>query len=194
MLLFDIWDPQFDQAEVVHYFSVQGGSMNFCGYVKRSGYPIVISPILWPRGDTSNYPMAEIRELHRLADLLFPNSQAEANLLAQVFDVPLEKFHVTYNGVDDIFMTDDDVPSDLFCEQFTIEGHFLLCVGNIEERKNQVTLARALRNTEYSIVLIGNIRDEEYLKETFAHGNRKIRYLGYLKHDSVLLRSAYKAC
>ena len=35
VLLFDPWRPQFEQVDVVHYFSVQGGSMNFCDYVKR---------------------------------------------------------------------------------------------------------------------------------------------------------------
>ena len=40
VLLYNFWHPRFDDVDLVHYFSVQGGSMNFCSHVKRRGLPL----------------------------------------------------------------------------------------------------------------------------------------------------------
>src|SRR5690606_22437409 len=84
--LYDQWNPDLGWPDVVHHFSVYGGSSVFCDYVKfQKKLPLAISPILWARGDTSGYPMEEIRHLLHVADVLFPNSEVEADALADVF-------------------------------------------------------------------------------------------------------------
>ena len=192
--LFNQWKPQFGWAQLVHYFSVFGGSSVFCDYVKGKGLPLVISPILWPKGDITGYPMHEIQHLLSKADLLFPNSTAEAEALSEVFNIPIEKFHVTHNGVDAIFLEKSQPSPELFKTHFNINEQFVLCVGNIEKRKNQIRLAQAAARLRIKTLLIGNIRDQAYLEETLRLGSGFVSYLGSLPHHDPLLRSGYRAC
>lgn len=196
VLLYDMWHPQFDQVDVVHHFSVQGGSSVFCNYVKAKGLPLVISPILWITEESYGagiYPIHEIKHLLTIADALLPNSQAEADGLASIFEIPKEKFFPIVNGVDDYFLEHDADPQ-LFLNTYNIEPPFLLNVANIEPRKNQLKLAEAVRELDIPLVTLGNIRDREYFDRCVEVGQGCFRYLGYVEHHSPLLLSAYRAC
>ncbi|MBD0335521.1 MAG: glycosyltransferase [Cyanobacteria bacterium Co-bin13] len=194
---YDPWQPQFDQAQAVHFFSVMGGSSVFCNYVKHNRrLPLAISPILWITEETYGaglYPVDEIRHLLNLADVLLPNSQIEAVNLAQVFGVPIEKFHPVVNGIDDFFFQ-EGISADLFRQKFGIEGPFLLNVGNIEPRKNQWRLVQAVRDLGIDLVVLGNIRDPDYFHRCLEESQGCMKYLGYVPHQSELLLSAYTAC
>ncbi|MEZ4873250.1 MAG: glycosyltransferase [Bdellovibrionales bacterium] len=194
-LLYDQWHPQFDVCDIVHYFSLQGGSSSFCYYSKFSVQkPLVISPILWVGGDTSKYAMNEAIDLLNICDLALPNSDIEGDKLSQVCGVPREKFHTVYNGIDPIFFNSKESKS-LFRDHFKQDRPFLLCVANIEYRKNQQNLIRAfeLLNLDMDLILLGNIRDKAYFKES-VQGKKNTKYFGYLDHHSPLLRSAYAGC
>jgi glycosyltransferase involved in cell wall biosynthesis len=87
------------------------------------------------------------------------------------------------------------VAPDLFRGEYAIHDRFILNVGNIEPRKNQLALVRAMKSfPELKLVLIGHQRDPEYAKACFAEGGDQLIYTGTLAHDSPLLRSAYSAC
>jgi len=193
--LMDLWNPRFLEHDVVHFFSCVGGSIHLCNFVKRLNLPLVISSSLWITEDTRDaYPVDEIRSQLLLADRIITNSEMESEMLADVLDIPRDRFASVYNGVDDIFATR---PSEsLFRERFGIAGKFVLNVGNIEPRKNQSVLAQAVSNLpDHKLVLIGHVRDADYLNATVAAGKpEQVIYLGPLPHDSELLRSAYQAC
>jgi len=193
VLLFDPWRPQFESVDVVHYYSVQGGSMNFCDYVKNVGLPLLISPVLWlTEENRTQFPMGEIHDLLVRCDRILPNSQAECDQLAEAFGIDAEKFSVVFNGVDPRF----GVPADplLFRRRFGIEAPFLLNVANIEPRKNQRLLAQVARQMEVDLILLGKTRDREYLEDCLAAGGNRVRYVGHLDHADPLLKSAYAAC
>lgn len=193
VLLFDPWKPRFEAVDLVHYFSVQGGSMNFCDYVKRIGLPLVISPVLWLTAENrGRFPLGEIRDLLHLCDRILPNSQAEADQLATEFDIQPDKFSWVPNGVDPEF----GVPADpaVFRRRFGIEGPFLLNVANIEPRKNQRMLATVARQMDLDLILLGHARDPAYLAECLAAGGSRVRHVGHLDHADPLLKSAYRAC
>lgn len=193
VLLYDVWRPQFKRVDVVHYFSVQGGSMNFCDYAKRIGLPLVISPILWITPENrAQVPWGEVHALLQRADRVLPNSQAELDQLAEAFQVDPSKFTITPNGIDASFAEPAD--PGLFCQHFSQKSPFVLCVGNIEPRKNQLRLIRALRGLDLDLVLLGNVRDRHYWSACQAEASPRVRYLGYLDHASPLLKSAYAAC
>lgn len=67
----------------------------------------------------------------------------------------------------------------------------VICVGRIESRKNQLNLIRALKNTEYSLKLIGKSspNQQKYfdlcMEEAKAMGNR-FEYVDHIPHDKVL--------
>ena len=191
--LFDPWNPRFLDHDVVHFFSCMGGSVHFCRFVKQLGLPLVVSSSLWITHETKHlYPIDEIRSQLDLADKVVANSDIECDTLSEVLDIPREKFSTVYNGVEDSFFLDSN--GDDFRRHLNIRDPFILNVGNIEPRKNQLMLARAMKGfPEYKLVLIGHIRDVDYFQHVLEIGGEQIIYIGALTHESSLLRSAFHA-
>lgn len=192
VVFFDLWNPMPGDVDVVHYFSVQGGSINFCSYVKKKGLPLVISPIIWLGKDRDKYPLNEIGELLQIADVIFPNSIAERKQLAGFFSLDESKFHVTYNAIEKEFVA--SARSDEFRRAFGIKGPFVLNVANIEERKNQLGLVRAMKGMGIDLVLLGNIRDRALFHACMTEGKDFVRYVSHIPHEHPLLKSAYDSC
>jgi glycosyltransferase involved in cell wall biosynthesis len=192
--LFDQWKPRFLEHDLVHFFSCVGGSVHLCHFVKQLGLPLVVSSSLWVTEETKHlYPCDEIRHQFLLADRVIANSEIECETLARTLDLPREKFVSVLNGVDNLFF--DSVPSHRFRDTFNITGPFVLNVGNIEPRKNQLALIRAMKQMpELQLVLIGHERDPAYAQACREEGGEQVRFLGPIAHTDPLLRSAYAAC
>jgi len=193
--LMDPWNPRLLEHKIVHFFSCVGGSIHFCHFIKNLGLPLVITSSLWITEETRHlYPSDEIRAQLSLADRIVTNSEMESDTLSRVLDLPRDRFYAVYNGVDPLFL---ERPSpDVFRQTHGINGPFVLNVGNVEPRKNQIRLAQAMREfPDHQLVLIGHVRDEAYLQQTLQAGlPGQVVYLGPMPHDSELLRSAYQAC
>jgi glycosyltransferase involved in cell wall biosynthesis len=193
VLRYDPWKPrpQLDAADIVHHFSVQGGSWRLCAHVKEArGLPLVISPIVWI-DKPEKYGMGEIAHLLRMADHILPNSQAECDQLAGLFNLERTLFSPIVNGVDELFFTPAD-PA-LFRGHFGIHESFVLCMGNIEERKNQLRLIEALDGTGLHLVLAGQDRESGYAALCRERAGTSVHFIGALEHGSLLQRSAYAA-
>lgn len=191
--LFNQWEPRFLEHDVVHFFSCLGGSIPFCGFVKKLGLPLVISSSLWLTEATKkHYALDDIRYQLSLADRIVTNSDMENEALSRILGIPRDRFVTIYNGVDDAFL--ERAAPEHFLKHFSIPQHFVLNVGNIEPRKNQLALVRAVKTLGIPLVLIGHIRDSDYGKQVMEEGNGFVHYLGYLPHDDLRLRAAYAAC
>jgi hypothetical protein len=68
---------------------------------------------------------------------------------------------------------------------------FVLCVGAVQSRTNQLLLIEALRGTGVPVVLIGASPDPEYLEFCRQRGGEALVYLGRLSPE--LVASAYAA-
>ena len=194
-VLFNQWKPELDEFSVVHFFSTVSGSEHFCRYVTRRGLPLVISSSLWVTEETRDqYPMADIQYLLSLADVIVTNSDMESRQLATMFGLPEARFLTVYNGIDPDFAR--PFSPGLFRGQYPELERFVLNVGNIEPRKNQLGLIRAMQMAypDYPLVLIGQVRDRDYSRQCFEEGGQTLRYLGPLPHDAELMRSAMAAC
>ncbi|MGE4317493.1 MAG: glycosyltransferase family 4 protein [Deferribacterales bacterium] len=193
--LFNLWEPEFNKYDLMHFFSCIGGSYHFCSFVRQLGIPLVITSSLWiTRSNKHNYALEEIRAQLNLADRIVTNSDMESDTLADVLDLPRERFSKVYNGVEDIFY-DGRISGDVFRSHFGVGYRFVLNVGNIEPRKNQLTLAKAVKQVpQLKLIMIGHVRDKEYMEQVLKEGGDSAVYLGALPNDSRLLRSAYAAC
>ena len=192
--LFDPWNPSFLDYDLVHFFSVIGGSVHLCNFIKNLGIPLVITSSLWITEETKHlYPVDEIRHQLSVADIVIGNSDIECDNMSKVLDLPREKFKTVYNGVEDIFF--EKIDENIFRNKYNIVKEFVLNVGNIEHRKNQLNLVKAMKNfPDKKLVLIGHIRDKDYWKEILELGDDQVIYIGPLKNDDKLLRSAFSAC
>jgi glycosyltransferase involved in cell wall biosynthesis len=192
--LMNLWSPEFLNYNIVHFFGCLSGSNPFCGFIKNMGLPLVVSPNLWITEYTKdNYPYNDIKHQLYIADRVICNSYAECEVLSEVFKLDPSKFETVYNGVDDSFFGATD--ENTFREYFNIDMPFVLNVANIEPRKNQLNLIRAMKEIpEIKLILIGHKRDSEYAQQCLEEGGDQVLYLGSLPHDSPLLKSAFLAC
>ena len=192
--LFDQWNPRFLEHDLVHFFSCIGGSHHFCAFVRNIGLPLVISSSLWITEETkSRFPADEIRCQLSLAERVVVNSDIECETLARALDLPRDKFVTVYNGIDDVFF--EPCSPEIFRQRFSINERFVLNVGNIEPRKNQLRLIEAMwQFPDLRLVMIGHVRDRDYASECIRAGKDKVTHLGPINHSSELLRSAYSAC
>lgn len=132
------------------------------------------------------------RRLYHSVDLLLPNSQAEAEQLMRLFEVPAKRIRVVPNGVEERFA---DVSPDLFRRRHG-RDEFVLCVGRIEPRKNQLGLIRALHDSGIKLVIIGSPAPghEQYAKACRLAADDEVSFLGHIDRDDPMLASAYSAC
>jgi glycosyltransferase involved in cell wall biosynthesis len=120
------------------------------------------------------------------ADLLLPNSTAEMDLIQKEFQVTTA-YRIIPNAVEPIFR---DAKPDHFISSYRVHD-FILCVGRIEFRKNQLRLLQALRDISTPIVFIGHQPDWSYYRRcrNVAQGNAL--FLGGIQQSE--LPSAYSA-
>jgi glycosyltransferase involved in cell wall biosynthesis len=132
------------------------------------------------------------RRLYQSADVLLPNSQAEAAQLMKYFGVPAERIHVVPNGADPRFANADPRPF------ASLAGgrNFVLYPGRIEPRKNQLGFLRAMRGAQVPIVILGDVvpGHEHYLEQCRRAADEQVRFVPRLRHDDPRLASAYAAC
>ena len=190
---FDMWNPQFKKYDLVHYFSCVAGAVPFCNFVKQIKLPLVISSSLWITEATKyNYDISSISNQLKLADKILTNSNIESQNLSKVLDIPASKFSTIYNGVDEHYSS--KVSANLFRNKFSIYNQFFLNVANIEPRKNQLLLARAVKKfPNFKLVIIGNIRDNNYFNQIVAENKEQVIYIPFIENDSIFLKSAHSA-
>ncbi|WP_232624310.1 glycosyltransferase family protein [Paraburkholderia ginsengisoli] len=115
------------------------------------------------------YPIGEIHHRFSLTDRVVANSKIGCDTLVRIFDLPQQKIVSVLNGVEQSFY--EPVEPELFRSEFGIQDRFVLNVDNIQPRKNQLALIRAMKSLpELTLVLIGHQRGPESAKACFAEG------------------------
>ena len=125
------------------------------------------------------------------SDILLPNSETEADQLVRYFGCSREKISIVPNGVEESFAT---ATPDAFIRKYSLKD-FILCVGRIEPRKNQLNMIRALKETDVPFVVIGDYvpKYENYYEMCRREAGANVHFLGAIDHASGLLASAYAA-
>lgn len=130
-----------------------------------------------------------VRRVVGHTDHLICLSDREEKLLEAIGAAPRGGMSRVWNPVQaDQFAEADP---DLFKERYGLED-YILCVGRIEYRKNQLMLLYALRDLDIPVVLIGHMGDErlEWLLQEWAGDN--VRILQRMEPGSAMLTSAFR--
>ena len=181
---FDNWNPQ-TKPNIYHFFSCMGGSIDFCNYLKSINKKLIISASLWITKDTlHNYNIDQIKSQLLIADRIIVNSKQEKYSLSDVFQIEKSKFRVVNNGFEpDLFKYRDKkfkksskIPSDW--------QDYILCLANIEPRKNQKILIEACKLNKKKLILVGHIRDKDYFRSLELNNNNSVIYYGSVKNHS----------
>lgn len=126
-----------------------------------------------------------VREMARRSDAIVALSETERRRLAAL-GAGHPNTRVIRNPVDPMLLERDD----LFYRTYGVRD-YVLCVGRIEPRKNQLALVQAMRTTDVPLVLLGHASNDEY-----AALIQRLRWPGLhlvdrLPHGSPLWRSAF---
>jgi len=118
----------------------------------------------------------------RKADLIFAISEQTKKDYIHFFGVPEEKIKVVYQGCNDIYW---QPVSEKQCAQvklrFSLPDQYILSVGALEERKNQIRLIKALASAHIQIPLVlvgrGNGNYIQSLHQTAKQYNIDLRLI-----------------
>jgi glycosyltransferase involved in cell wall biosynthesis len=187
---YDNWNPYFSDEMIYHQFSIEPGTESVMHSYKEKGIKIVLSPIMWNLFQPEHPRFSIVKNMLNSADVLMTNSKAESERLAESFNIPISKFQETRNSVPEAFLNTNTTKN--FREEYDIQGDFLLCIANIDTRKNTERLVKACQEIGKQLICIGNIRDKEYFKR-FSKLYSRANYLGPVT-DKELIKSALQQC
>ncbi|MEO1554816.1 MAG: glycosyltransferase [Pseudomonadota bacterium] len=136
---------------------------------------------------------AIVRALLELADhVIFLSVTERAALEAIGARVDDDRASVIANPVDAALWSDNN--PDLFRAKYLSHlapgQDYVVCVGRIEERKNQLLLAHALRDAAMPLVLIGHVGSADYARRVRQEGGAGLLILDRLPPGGEMLRSA----
>jgi glycosyltransferase involved in cell wall biosynthesis len=134
--------------------------------------------------------LAAVAEMFTIATHVSVCSLHEIGMLSRVVPTVHTPFTVAHHGVAAQKFACADAHD--FTHRYGLTD-FILCVGSIERRKNQLLLVEAVRDLDRPIVLIGSVYpgDGDYLAMCRLRGGDALTYIDGLPHE--LVASAYKA-
>jgi glycosyltransferase involved in cell wall biosynthesis len=188
--------------DLVHLFNIMPVEDTYRQFLnaRRQGRPTVLSPIFWEpaeyleaNGQADNFgdwwrqTMPRRREIMAGVDLILPNSAAELEALRRVF-ADLPPAEIVPNAAEQSFAM---ARPGRFRSQFA-SREFILSVGRICRRKNQLSLIRVARELGLPLVLVGPLNDGEYYRECRkAAAGARVSFLDTMSPTE--LASAYAA-
>lgn len=192
-------NPDLAEYQLIHCFNITNidGIKTQIENARQQGCPVVLSPVYWNMEEFFkinsldklawwNQGMAARKDILNKVQLILPNSKSEMCQLKMdfKFDTP---FQVVPNGVDAAFY---DACPDEFIQEYELKD-FILCVGRVCQRKNQLTVIQALKETELQVVFIGDFFDLTYYRQCLQLGGERVKFLPRFPHEQ--LASAYAA-
>lgn len=210
--LFDSNSDRLNDFDIIHLFSVANGNHRVVEAARSAGVPVVVSPVLHPPWTAWDRRKAEWCEriVGRLtgwmvsttyrqfatalqgADRIVALGPVEKTLIAEGYGVEAAKVAIVPNGIADPFFAADGT---LFREAQGIAGPFVLSVASVSPYKNQLGLAKALRDVDVGVVLIGECAaaQQGYLQACRDILGARLVHVAPLAHDDPVLASSYAA-
>jgi glycosyltransferase involved in cell wall biosynthesis len=94
------------------------------------------------------------------ADLIIAISKQTKKDIITYLNIDPSKIVVVYQGCQDVFKQDySELNKQLVSKKYNLPQKFVLNVGTIEERKNALTIVKAIKNLDIDLVLIGKQTD-----------------------------------
>ena len=121
-----------------------------------------------------------IRYIIRHARCLLPNSHSEYRRLVAHYGLQ-QTYRAVPNAIDPSMFT---LPAD----DHTRNTNLVLCVGRVEGRKNQLALIRALRDTKYTLYIIGSgsPNQQEYYRQCLQEAGGNVRFIEAIRQEELV--------
>jgi glycosyltransferase involved in cell wall biosynthesis len=116
------------------------------------------------------------------ADLVIAISEQTKKDIMTYLHIDAKKIRVVYQGCQDVFKKEyADSEKQLVAQKFNLPETFVLNVGTIEERKNALTIVKAIKNLNIDLVLIGKQTDYTQKIHQYIFENKLENRVHFLK-------------
>ncbi len=130
-------------------------------------------------------------EILKNCEWFLPNSVSEIDMISKYIKFDTSSYNVVPNAVDI-----ENVNDRKYTNEFEKYRGYILSVGRIETRKNQLNLLKAIEGTDYKLLLVGKVAPghKKYAKKVLdiVKKNNNIEYIESVDNDK--LYSLYKVC
>jgi glycosyltransferase involved in cell wall biosynthesis len=122
---------------------------------------------------------ASIKYLLRNAACILPNSESEYKRVVEDFGIHCPKQVVTY-AIDKLIFSDTCINTD-------DKTDWVLCVGRIEGRKNQLNLIKSANAKKFTLKLIGNlsVNQKSYVNACKAEAGDTVEFVPFLSQTAL---------
>ncbi|WP_047383567.1 glycosyltransferase [Cetobacterium sp. ZWU0022] len=117
-----------------------------------------------------------------------PNSLTEMTKLNEVFNMDIINFSVIPNAID---VQNLGTP---LLKEFEKYKDYILCVGRLDARKNQLNLLKALEGTDYKVLLVGSKGNKLYTEKIDRILEKNSNFEWVERIDNKNLYALYKTC
>lgn len=199
---FEKYKTNICDYDVLHVFMLKVDNYSLIKYAKENGLKVVISSIVVLTGEKQlklywklrKFPiMTTYKVLFNICDMadsIVAETIQEARFLEKYYHVPLEKIMVIPNGAEKI-----ESKSQSVYDKIGKKCEYALEVGRFDKNKNQLSVIKALKNTDLEIIFIGGASsaEPEYYEKCvkLAKNSPNIHFFGWLDHEDDLLKSAF---
>ena len=196
-------DAALSGIDLVHLFNIMPVEETYRFYqnARRHRKKMVLSTIFWDPteflrvsggearfGEWWQKTMPQRQEIIGNIQLMLPNSRREEKLLGQFFP-ELPPSLIVPNAADSSFA---HASSERFRRHFHPPAEFVLSVGRICPRKNQLGLIQAMQRLGWPLIFIGPLNDTHYYQDCRrAAAGLKVSFIDTLSQTD--LASAYAA-
>ncbi len=124
------------------------------------------------------------------ADFIFPIAESEMVNIKKQLKIEKDKnFIVTPNGID-FNLSYETIDLSVYLKNIDFsKRRYVISVGRIEPRKNQLGVIRALKDTEIGVIFVGDLnkKHKKYCKEFLKNiDSDKYIYLGKVEHNIIM--------
>ncbi|MFY7743630.1 MAG: glycosyltransferase family 4 protein [Flavobacterium sp.] len=126
-----------------------------------------------------------MKEIVDNTNVFLPNSHSEMKRVVTDFKLKNPKYVSVPNAIDkSIFFKNDSI---LENNPFAKYKDCVLCVARIEGRKSTLNLVKALNNTNYQLVLVGNEskNQKKYVAQVRKEAGDNVVFLGAIPHEEL---------
>jgi len=130
-----------------------------------------------------------MKEIVENTSVFLPNSDSEMKRVEKEFKLKNFKYVSIPNAIDkSVFLTKDNDT----VNPYQVYENCIVCAARIEGRKSTLNLVRAVKGTDYKLVLVGNEsqNQKKYVIKVHEEADENVFFLGAVSHEN--LRKLYE--
>lgn len=130
-----------------------------------------------------------MKDITNNVDVFLPNSASEMKRVAAEFRLKKYNFEIVPNSIDRAVFDNSILNTN---SKYAKYKDCILCAARIEGRKSTLNLIRAVKDTKYTLVLVGNEskNQKKYVDQVHSEAGSNVVFLGPVPHEE--LRELYQ--